>query len=359
MIFFSSSFAQPKKGSEEQKVHKYDPTFSGIGPKVYILPPPKSEQQILEENYVIKWQNLSQIEELIKYVQQKKRLNFFAQVSRPANIRSVDWAKFTVVEKLNAALQFFQGQSGQHTRADILNNLANFYLLKDEFRLADSLYNESLRIKKLRGYNAETMSVLENMAILKVEQRDYETALRYFQILLEDPRTRNDMNRRAAIFMEIAKIEAAQGHYAAAQNIGITKTITIYKKTKNFRGIVQTLNTLASFMLEQQKYVEAKWYYLQAIDVAETYSNSEGLAQSLYNLGVLKNTIQDYALAIDDFKRAGEIADRLSMQILLLQVKSGLGDSYLRLGDYTSATVLLDEYNLIKSTFVSNQKILN
>src|SRR5690606_19707625 len=134
--------------------------------------------------------------------------------------------------------------------------------------IADSLYNKSLDYKSRMGLDAEAGMVLENLAVLKLEQHDYESALRYFQQILDNPVLHSDGNRQADLFLEIAKIEAKQGHYAAAQDIGISKSVTIYKRTDNYKGIVTALNVLASFMIEQQKYVEAKWYYLQAIDVA-------------------------------------------------------------------------------------------
>ncbi|ULT28303.1 hypothetical protein KUH03_17960 [Sphingobacterium sp. E70] len=32
-------------------IKKYDASFSGVGPEVYFLPPPKTENEIIEDNY--------------------------------------------------------------------------------------------------------------------------------------------------------------------------------------------------------------------------------------------------------------------------------------------------------------------
>src|SRR5690606_39753753 len=87
----------------------------------------------------------------------------------------------------------------------------------------------------------------------------------------------------------------------------------------------------------EEKLIEAKWIYLQAIDVATIHKDERGLAVSLYNLAELKTMIGDASLAIADYKRARDLASRNKMNALLVEIEDGLGDAYLDSGDYKEA----------------------
>lgn len=353
------SYAQEADGTHQAQALKYNPAFDGVGPKVYILPPPKTERELLEESYLKKWQSLSQVEDSIEHIQIGNQLKCLPDPVRPINIRAVDWEVFPAKQRLELAREYYEKHTDRNVLAHIQNNLGNYYFLEGDLLSADSLYKKSLAYAIQQRLDTEGLLVLENLTLLKLKQQDYETALGYFQQMLDRPGLGRDMDHQAMLFLEVAKVEAAMGHYAAAQRIGLNKSITIFKRTDNYKGIVRALNVLASFMETQEKYVEAKWYYLQAIEVAEDHGDKAGLACSLYNLATLKNTISDYTLAVGDFKQAGEIADELSMKILLLKIKNGLGDSYLQLGDYTAANVLLQEYNIIKTDVLGQVSRVN
>src|SRR5690606_18057573 len=65
--------------SEVNHPIKYDTEFSGIGPKVYILPPPKTEEEILQDKYSEKKKDQEQLLHLIN------QLELSAQLKRTDN----------------------------------------------------------------------------------------------------------------------------------------------------------------------------------------------------------------------------------------------------------------------------------
>ena len=359
LIYVGGGMAQGVDGISQPQPLKYNPAFDGIGPKVYVLPPPKTAQELLEERYIRKWQSLSQVEHTIAFMEMQKQLIYLPEPERPLGIREVDWEIFSEKQRLDRALLYYTTHPDYYALAQIQNNLGNYYFLEGNLIQADSLYKSSLTHTRHFGADSTKAAVLDNLIRLKLRLRDYESALNYFQQLLDRPGLESNLDYQASLFLEIAKIESSLGHYAAAQRIGLNKSITLFKRTGNFKGIVRSLNVLASFMEQQNKYVEAKWYYLQAIDVAKENEDDIGLACSLYHLASLKNTIGDYSLAVADFKQAGALAETLSMKVLLLKVKNELGDSYLKLGDYTAANLLLEEYNHIKTDLLQQTMRIN
>lgn len=127
----------------------------------------------------------------------------------------------------------------------------------------------------------------------------------------------------------------------------------LLQKSKNYSGIVIALNDLASFKEMQEKDTEAKWIYLQAVDVARTHNDEKGLAISFYNLAQLKNRIGDENLSIADFKASKDLAIKNEMEDLLVEIHDGLGDAYLKLNEYKAAALALNEYQSLKTNLLN------
>src|SRR5690606_19614233 len=125
------------------------------------------------------------------------------------------------------------------------------------------------------------------------------------------------------------------------------KSFPMLRKGKNFTDVVKALNTLANIKESEDKPIEAKWIYLQAIDVATIHNDERGLAQSLYNLAELKVKIGDGSLAISDYKSAKALAKKHNMTALLVGIEDGLGDAYLYIGNYSEAALALNSYYIL------------
>src|SRR5690554_6599412 len=68
------TIAQENKLHPSDDPHKYMSNFNGIGPNVYILPPPKTEEELVTEQYAIKKQNQHQIDSLLINLNFKREL---------------------------------------------------------------------------------------------------------------------------------------------------------------------------------------------------------------------------------------------------------------------------------------------
>jgi hypothetical protein len=71
-VISSLALAQESDFQAIKNPTKYNESFEGIGPKVYILPPPKTEEEILTEKYAIKKQNQHQLDSLLVNLNLKK-----------------------------------------------------------------------------------------------------------------------------------------------------------------------------------------------------------------------------------------------------------------------------------------------
>jgi hypothetical protein len=358
LLFFScyafillSASAQEKENklNSTDNPHKYSNNFEGVGPRVYILPPPKTEEELLVEEYATKKENQHQIDSLLVNLNLKKelkRINTF-----PLSSFFKDSLKNEEAH-LIAVANHYKNEMNENSYADWQNNLAVFYFLSGESKKASALFLESLKIKEKLGSIEDQLLVLGNLALLEAKVGNNIKALSLYDQLLEQAKKTKNLDNQAQSYLAIAKLEARLGEYSAAHNLIIKKCIPLLQKSKNYSGIVFALNNLASIKEMQKSDTEAKWIYLQAADVAKKYSDEKGLAISLYNLAQLKNRIGDGNLSIADFMVSKDLAIKNQMEDLLVEIQDGLGDAYLKLNDYEAAALALNEYQSLKSNLL-------
>jgi hypothetical protein len=347
-----STVAQENKLLSADNPHKYNSDFEGIGPSVYILPPPKTEEELLIEQYAIKKQNQHQIDSLLNNLNFKRELKRINTLPLSSSLR--DSLKDASEEvHLISVLNHYKNEMNESYYADWQNNLAIFYLLAGETNKANALLLESLKIKEKLGSIEDQLLVLNNLALLEANAGNNIKALSLYDQLLEQAKKAMNINNQAKSYLAIAKLEAQSGNFSSAHNLIIKKSMPLLQKSKNYSGIVIALNDLASFKEMQEKDTEAKWIYLQAVDVARMHNDEKGLAISFYNLAQLKSRIGDDNLSISDFIASKDLAIKHEMEDLLVEIQDGLGDAYLKLNDYKAAALALNEYQSLKTNLLN------
>src|SRR5690606_14869147 len=85
---------------------KYDKEFSGIGPKVYILPPPKTEEELLQDKYSEKKKTQEQLLHLIGQLELSARLRKTDNGKLPSNL--IDSNKTDKELQVLAAINYYK-----------------------------------------------------------------------------------------------------------------------------------------------------------------------------------------------------------------------------------------------------------
>src|SRR3546814_107708 len=120
-------------------------------------------------------------------------------------------------------------------------------------------------------------------------------------MLLSQAKDVKNIDHQALAYMAIARLESDLGNFSAAHTLTIEKSFPLLRSTKNYHEVVNALLDLASFKEMADEQTEAKWIYLQAIDVAMTNKDERGLAKSLFKIAELKTRIGDANLAVGDY----------------------------------------------------------
>lgn len=357
-VISSLAFAQDYESNSKsvETPSKYNKNFEGIGPKVYLLPPPKTEGEILIEKYATKKQNQYQLDSLLVNLNLKKELKRIHTLV--PNYSSKDSLATEHEEaQLIAIINYYKKEGNKNYISDWQNNLAIFYFISGNYDKAKFHFSESLRIKTELGLIDDQFIILTNIALLEVEIGNNEKALALYDQLLEESKKAKNINNQTTIYLAMAKLEAKLGNFVAAHNLIIKKSVPLLHRAKNYSGVVIALNELASIKEIQKSDIEAKWIYLQAIDVGQKHKDEIGLAISFFNLARLKNRIGDDSLAISDYLASKELAIKNNMEDLLVEIQDGLGDVYLKMNDYKAAALALNEYQSFKTNLLNQHLI--
>src|SRR5690606_4979115 len=240
-------------------------------------------------------------------------------------------------ERLLAIIHYYHRQNRRVAVANWQNNLAVHYLVSEKVDRAKELFSSALGTQEEIGTLSTQLAIINNLALLAIKQEDYKGALRYYDRVLDQAKEVNDIDHQALAYMAMARMESKLGNFSTAHALTVEKSFPLLRKAKNYPEVVNALLDLASFKEMANKPIEAKWIYLQAIDVATTHKDEEGLAKSLYKVAELKKIIGDFQLAIADYSQAKELAVKNNMDILLIEIIDGLGDAYMEVSAYNEA----------------------
>src|SRR5690606_22798709 len=128
----------------------------------YIIPPPKTEKELVTERYALKKQDQHQIDSLLISLNLKKELNVF-------NLQNPDFQGKDSLKNKNeesfllAGIHYYQEQEALNIQADWQNNLAVFYILKGNFEQAHDLLWTASKTKDKMGSIEDQLLVLNNL----------------------------------------------------------------------------------------------------------------------------------------------------------------------------------------------------
>lgn len=356
LLFLLVNFGS-KAQTKFNQPSKYNEQFSGIGPKVYILPPPKTKIEIIQGQYSNKKQEQSELLALINRIQLFEKLRKIDNGEIPVNIAK-DTSIVSREKQVSATINYYKQANRLDSVRAWKNHLAIINLLKGNHDSARDLFLAVLKEYELANNKLNNTAVLNNLAILENDDGRFQASLKYYDRLIGIAKAEKDILAEGLYTLSVANIEAHLGNYRAAHNIVLTRSFPLLQKSKSYPNIVNALNTLALIKENEKKFVEAKWIYLQAADVANMHKDERGLAESLFMIAELKNKIGDGTLAIEDYKRAKELASKHGMDALLIEIEDGIGDAYLNLGKYNEAALALNSYNILKVEFINKQILM-
>lgn len=327
--------------------------FVGIGPRFYDLPPEKTKEQLLEEEYDKKHANA---EVIIRILEERHLLNTLQQIgpSQSAIAVSNELYAQNLEQSLLSSLQSYIQIGNVEMVSNLQNRLGIFYVQKKQYDQAISFFQRAFSLKEeLKDVNSQIL-VCNNIAVVYNFIGNNEQATAYYNLMNRNAIKVKDLNSQASSLEQLAILKAKKKLYYEAQLDIIKKVLPLYKRAKNISGRVGAYNNLAAIYLAEKKYTESRWFHLQAVKIASISANSnKDMSFSLYSLARVKKILKEYKLAIHDYTAAAVYALEGGEDILRMHIYDDLGDIYIQTKDYANASASLAAYDTIKNKIIS------
>lgn len=336
-------------------VTKYDTSFTGIGPKVYVLPPPRSQEEVLVESYQEKegfYDSIARqldFQELLDEYRFTSNAKYLEEKFSPYPTTAEDW---------NALLTRLEQNGNYPLVAGLSNAFAYQVAQANDFDKAIQILQRGLHAAQ-KGNSGERYVLEHNLSSAYVFTGDFNKAAAMQEAFLKRATDRRATSDQGNALVRIALVRAYGEDYRAAENMIIRRAFPIFNKNKNHSGKTNALITLAKIYQLQNKHTQAQWFLIQARDLARARQIEGDLPEIEYMLAFSKLNQQNYSVAQAEFETAKELAGDEDNRVLQLAIADKLGDIYLLLEDYQAAEDQLEEYWRLRQELFDRDAAVN
>ena len=321
-------------------VNKYDTTFSGIGPKVYILPLPRTLKEEMTDTY----SEIQSFQDSIYAAFKDQRL--LANFRPTSNAVAVHTLLTDSISPatMKTMIQRNIAQNNHALAYGLLNSLALNLLYEGNKKEAIEALRQALAQTQMGKAAADIAVIQSNLASVYLLTNQLDEALDLEKSALAQAIKAKNPADQAFSYSRMALIQAYSKDYFLAENTIIRKAIPLFNKSKSYSGKIDAWIALAEIYRLQNKHTEAQWFLLQARDLAHARNLQAPIATIEYMLGSSKLVQSNYRVAKEELESAWQLAQEGENQYLQLAIIEQLGRSYVYLKDYESAKSYLNQY---------------
>lgn len=324
MINNQNGYGQVKKKVLDPSgyVTKYNPAFRGIGPPVYVLPAPRTKEEMLVDTYKEIGSFQDSIDQAMVYrrmsasIKATSNLGLLSNLINPVPANELAWN--TLIEK-NITSQNFGLAYG------LLNEYAQSALQNKAIRKAITLLERALPYAERHG-NTHDMGIIQsNLSSLLIYDKKYVDAGKYEEAYYQQALKNKSLIEQGESLVKIAQIQAEDKDYRSSENTIIRKAIPLFNKSKHYEGKILAWQQLARIYYAQNKHTESQWFLIQARDLANAKSFPHELAEIEYMLASSKYIQKNFRVAKKELDNANVLAQKEDDKLLRLAIVEKLG----------------------------------
>lgn len=338
---------------------KYDSTFTGIGPKVYFLPPPKSEEEVLDDRYAEKEIDSAVVEDYLNRMEYYHRLKVIGKPTELDKYLPLTVIQASSVEgELLVEIDKLEQQGKRVLVADLQNRLGMEYLALGASEYALEFFQKAMAAKQTLGQSTDRDVIAHNLAVTHEYRGELDKAFAVFQELHRRAVEARSLREQGYALMELAYVKAIQGSAAVAQRDIIRKVVPMFRRAKHERGRASAYRTLADIYALQQKYPEAQWFLLQAKTIVDKEGIADQLPKIIFDLAENKKHAGNPRVAIEEYKVADDLARKDHIIGMQLAIQDALGNLYHEAGDYDGAAAAIKRYDTLKNQLFKGEQVV-
>lgn len=341
----SAVMAQAPAADPAGYVNKYDAGFNGVGPKVYVLPAPRTKAEILADSYAGKVYFQDSIEraldfqQLVEEFKPTSNLSNIQYLLAPEPQTALAWNGLIEKEIARENYSAAYGLLHAYAAASLREGAVHQTLGLLESALKNAQKTPNLLDIAIIQYNLGNVYLYDNNILQAgvFQEAFYKNALKQQSVV-----------EQANSLVKIALIQAHDKDYRSAENNIIRKAIPLLNRAKAYDRKIIAWQTLAKIYQFQNKHTEAQWFLIQARTLAQSKNLQNELAEIEYMLASSKFVQKNFKVAQKEFLQADELAKTEDNKLLQLAIVDKLGQIYMTQRDLPKAEDALEDYETLK-----------
>lgn len=168
---------------------------------------------------------------------------------------------------LNKALDIADHHSDKRLTASLRNDIGYLYLEQEDYAQASAQFGESLKIYEAENNQRERGRVLLNLGVVEQRRSNYEYALRYFRLSIENATITGALDNQIAAYEGIGAVLSSKKDFPGAIDV-LNKGLAIAKNTGNRIRQTEILWRLAQVNYETGDYAQSTSLAKAAVTLA-------------------------------------------------------------------------------------------
>lgn len=245
---------------------------------------------------------------------------------------------------LDQAMKIVEKRADDIYTSTIINNLGSVYQLKGEYEKAEEFYKRGLELRKkfLVTDHPDIAQSLSNIAALYAEQGNYQQAELGYQQAVKILEKTPESQILVATLNNLAGNYRRRGNYDQSEKCYKQALETLKKVLPaTHPRITLIMSNIASLYAEQGNYPEAQRTYQQIVDrLTKSLENQDvSFALTLSDFGAVFNAQGNYQQAEQFYQQAYEVLKKSldKGHVEFAPILNKFGDLYTNKGDYERA----------------------
>ncbi len=218
--------------------------------------------------------------------------------------------KYYEAKKLidNAALESPNNQGLKLLKVDILVKIGSLNIQLQNFEKSLGFYEEALKVVEKLGSKVpkaklakRKLKLYNNIAVVSLNQKDFETALIYFQNALESNQIVNDLGIQSSLLNNIGICYLEKKEFDLASHY-FQQSLKIRKANSDKQGQAQVLNNIGKNEVFKGHFQLASDYFSKALALSREIGSKESALISLQSLSLVQDTMGNYQASLRYFR---------------------------------------------------------